>query len=106
LRRDGRHPDAFALFVGAAGRRRQHCRQPDARVLGVVASRSGTDGHAGRWRRSLLRRRVAVAMATRRTPLVGGGGDAGAAASMSMADITTAAAAAAKAVAADEVAPR
>ena len=49
---------------------------------------------------------MAVATATRRTPLVWGADDAGATVSMSMADVTTAAAAAAEAVAADEAALR
>jgi len=49
---------------------------------------------------------MAVAMATRRAPLVGGKGDAGAAAFMSMAGVTTAAAAASQAVATEGVAPR
>jgi len=49
---------------------------------------------------------MAVAMATRQTPLVREGGDAGAAAPMSMADITTAAAEAAEAAAAAEMARR
>jgi len=46
---------------------------------------------------------MAVAMATRRTPLVRGGGHAGAASPMSMADVTSVAAAAAEAASPDEM---